>query len=52
MKKTMSDTSNDIKQYIEEFSLEHILQSIRNLSKKVKKLETQRMYNVSEVNNN
>ena len=52
MRKTMLGTNKDIKHFREEFSLKNILQSIRKLKKQVNKLETQRMYNVPEVNTN
>ena len=47
----MKDTNKDVKYFKKEFSLEHILLSIRKLRKQIKQLETQRMYDVPIANN-
>ena len=47
----MKDTNKDVKHFKKEFSLEHILSSIRKLSKQIKQLETQRMYDAPIANN-
>ena len=47
----MKDTNKDVKHFKKEFSLEHILSSIRKLSKQIKQLETQIVYDVPIANN-
>ena len=46
----MRDTNKDIDNYKQEFSLEHILVSIKNLKAKVKILEARRVYEVAQTN--
>ena len=47
----MKDTNKDVKYFKKEFSLEHILLSIRKHSEQIKQLETQIVYDVPIANN-
>ena len=46
----MRDTNKDIDNYKQEFSLEHILVSIKKLRERVKQLETRHVYEVPQTN--
>ena len=46
----MRDTNKDINNYKQEFSLEHIIVSIKKLKARVKILEARRVYEVAQTN--
>ena len=46
----MTDTNKDIDNYKQEFSIEHILISIKKLKARVKQLEARHVYEVPQTN--
>ena len=52
MKKTMLDINNDVKLFKDEFSIEHILLSIRKLRDQVNKLINQRVHDLPVADDN
>ena len=46
----MRDTNKDIDNYKQEFSIEHILVSIKKLKERVNKLEARHVYEVPQTN--
>ena len=46
----MRDTNKDIDNYKQEFSIEHILISIKKLEARVKQLEARQVYEVPQYN--
>ena len=46
----MKDTNKDVDNYKHEFSIEHILVSIKKLRERIKQLEARHVYEVSRTN--